>query len=93
MIGQVVREFLPWRHLLTYSEALVRVFNRHGRRDNAYKSRIKILVKALGIVEFARQVEEEWSHLADGPATLTDAEARPCRAAVRGTRVRDAGRK
>jgi sulfite reductase (NADPH) hemoprotein beta-component len=74
VIGQVVREFLPWQHLLTYSEALVRVFNRHGRRDNAYKARIKILVKAIGIVEFARQVEEEWSHLAGGPATLTDAE-------------------
>jgi sulfite reductase (NADPH) hemoprotein beta-component len=74
VIGQVVREFLPWRHLLTYSEALVRVFNRYGRRDNAYKSRIKILVRALGIVEFARQIKEEWSHLADGPATLTEAE-------------------
>ncbi|MGV0951433.1 MAG: nitrite/sulfite reductase, partial [Azonexus sp.] len=40
LLGQVVREFLPWQHLLTYSEALVRVFNRHGRRDNAYKARI-----------------------------------------------------
>jgi sulfite reductase (NADPH) hemoprotein beta-component len=74
LLGQVVREFLPWRHLLTYTEALVRVFNRHGRRDNAYKARIKILVKALGAEEFARQVEEEWSHLKDGPSTLTEAE-------------------
>ena len=74
MIGEVVREFLPWQHLLTYLEALLRVYNRYGRRDNAYKARIKILVKALGIEEFARQVEEEWSHLEDGPATLTDAE-------------------
>ena len=74
LLGQVVREFLPWPHLLTYTEALVRVYNRHGRRDNAYKARIKILVKALGIVDFARQVEEEWSHLKDGPQTLTAAE-------------------
>ena len=74
LLGQVVREFLPWQHLLTYTEALVRVFNRYGRRDNAYKARIKILVKALGVVEFARQVEEEWAHLKDGPATLTEAE-------------------
>ncbi len=74
LLGQVVRDFLPWRHLLTYAEALVRVFNRLGRRDNAYKARIKILVKALGVAEFARQVEEEWSHLKDGPSTLTEAE-------------------
>ena len=74
LLGQVVREFLPWQHLLTYTEALVRIFNRHGRRDNAYKARIKILVKALGREEFARQVEDEWSHLKDGPSTLTTAE-------------------
>jgi sulfite reductase (NADPH) hemoprotein beta-component len=74
LLGQVVREFLPWPHLLTYTEALVRVFNRYGRRDNAYKARIKILVKALGREEFARQVEAEWAHLKDGPSTLTDAE-------------------
>jgi sulfite reductase (NADPH) hemoprotein beta-component len=74
LLGQVVREFLPWQHLLTYTEALVRVFNRHGRRDNAYKARIKILVKALGREEFARQVDAEWSHLKNGPSTLTPAE-------------------
>jgi sulfite reductase (NADPH) hemoprotein beta-component len=74
LLGGVVREFLPWPHLLTYTEALVRVFNRHGRRDNAYKARIKILVKALGAEEFARQVDDEWSHLKSGPATLTQAE-------------------
>jgi len=74
LLGQVVSEFLPWQHLLTYTEALVRVFNRHGRRDNAYKARIKILVKALGREEFARQVDEEWSHLKDGPSTLTTSE-------------------
>jgi sulfite reductase (NADPH) hemoprotein beta-component len=74
LLGQVVREFLPWQHLLTYTEALVRVFNRHGRRDNAYKARIKILVKALGREEFARQVAAEWAHLENGATTLTDAE-------------------
>ncbi|MCF8198065.1 MAG: nitrite/sulfite reductase, partial [Sulfuritalea sp.] len=74
LLGQKLREFLPWQHLLTYSEALVRVYNRLGRRDNAYKSRIKILVKAIGSTEFARQVEAEWAHLRDGPATLTQSE-------------------
>jgi sulfite reductase (NADPH) hemoprotein beta-component len=74
LLGQVVREFLPWPHLLTYTEALVRVYNRFGRRDNPYKARIKILVKSLGAAEFARQVEEEWAHSKDGPSTLTEAE-------------------
>ncbi len=74
MIGSVIREFLPWRHLLSYCEAILRVYNRFGRRDNAFKARIKILVKALGASEFARLIEEEWTHLKDGPATLTEAE-------------------
>ncbi|MEI7968560.1 MAG: nitrite/sulfite reductase [Betaproteobacteria bacterium] len=74
MLGVVIREFLPWRHMASYTEAILRVYNRHGRRDNMYKARIKILVKALGAEEFARQVEAEWAHLADGPATLTQAE-------------------
>ena len=72
--GQIVREFLPWQHILTYCEAILRVYNRFGRRDNAYKARIKILVQALGVEEFARLVEDDWSHLKDGPATLTQAE-------------------
>jgi len=72
--GQIVREFLPWQHILTYCEAILRVYNRFGRRDNAYKARIKILVQSLGVEEFARQVEAEWAHLVDGPATLTQAE-------------------
>ena len=74
IIGKVVRDFLPRRHLLTYLDALLRVYNRYGRRDNLYKARIKILVNALGVEEFARQIEEEWSFLKDGPATLTDVE-------------------
>ena len=72
--GQIVREFLPWQHILTYCEAILRVYNRFGRRDNAYKARIKILVQSLGVDEFARQVEAEWMHLVDGPATITQAE-------------------
>ncbi|MBI5923655.1 MAG: nitrite/sulfite reductase [Betaproteobacteria bacterium] len=75
ILAQVLREFLPWRHVLTYAEAILRTYNLHGRRDNKYKARIKILVQALGIGEFARQVEAEWAHLKEGPATLTEAEA------------------
>ncbi len=71
IIGPVIREFLPWQHMNTYVEAALRVYNRYGRRDNLYKARIKILVKALGAEEFARQVEEEWALTKDGPDTLT----------------------
>jgi len=74
LIGQAINEFLPWQHLFTYLEAILRVYNRYGRRDNMTKARIKILVKALGAVEFARQVAEEWSFLKDGPNTLTATE-------------------
>ncbi|BBI61980.1 hypothetical protein HSBAA_32860 [Vreelandella sulfidaeris] len=73
MIADVVREDLPWQHLLTYLEACVRVYNQFGRRDNKFKARIKILVKALGIDEFRRRVDEEWAHLKDGPQTLNQA--------------------
>ncbi len=74
ILGTVIREHLEWQHVLSYCEAIIRVYNIHGRRDNAYKARIKILVKALGIEEFKRQVEEEWAHLKDGPLTITQAE-------------------
>jgi len=74
ILGLQIREGLPWQHLLSYVEAVLRVYNRHGRRDNKYKARIKILVKALGIEAFAEEVEEEWEHLKDGPAQLTDVE-------------------
>jgi sulfite reductase (NADPH) hemoprotein beta-component len=60
IIGQVVREFLPREHLLTYLEAILRVYNLEGRRDNIHKARIKILVRSLGIEEFRRRVEAEW---------------------------------
>ncbi|CAI8832839.1 nitrite/sulfite reductase [Pseudomonas chlororaphis] len=74
ILSQQIRDGLPWQHLLSYVEAVLRVYNRHGRRDNKYKARIKILVKALGIEAFAKEVEEEWQHLKDGPAQLTEAE-------------------
>ncbi|KAB0507887.1 nitrite/sulfite reductase [Pseudomonas moorei] len=74
ILGLQIREGLPWQHLLSYVEAVLRVYNRHGRRDNKYKARIKILVKALGIEAFAREVEEEWQYLRDGPAQLTQDE-------------------
>jgi sulfite reductase (NADPH) hemoprotein beta-component len=76
IVGHVIREFLPWRHLLTYLDAILRVYNRHGRRDNIHKARIKILVKERGVDRFRAEVDEEWSHLKDGPATVTWAEIR-----------------
>jgi len=75
ILGQIVRDFLPWPDLLSYAEAVLRVYNLHGRRDNLYKARIKILVQSLGIAEFARQVEAEWAHLRGGPLTIAAAEA------------------
>jgi sulfite reductase (NADPH) hemoprotein beta-component len=74
IIAQPLREGLSWRDLLSYVEAILRVYNRHGRRDNKYKARIKILVKALGIEAFAAEVEREWQMIKDGPAQLTDDE-------------------
>ncbi len=71
IIGKVIREFLPWKHLLTYLEAVLRVYNRHGRRDNLYKARIKILVKERTLPVYRDEVEAEWASLVDGPATLT----------------------
>ncbi len=74
ILGTVIREHLDWQHALTYFEAIIRVYNIHGRRDNAYKARIKILVKALGIEEFKKQVEAEWLHLKSNPNTITETE-------------------
>ncbi len=72
--GEVIRDFLPWQDILSYCEAILRVYNRYGRRDNAYKARIKILVQALGIEAFREQVEAEWAHSQGGPMTITQAE-------------------
>jgi sulfite reductase (NADPH) hemoprotein beta-component len=71
IVGQVIREFLPWRHLITYLEAVLRVYNRYGRRDNLYKARIKILVKERTLAVYRDEVEAEWAQLVDGPGTLT----------------------
>ena len=71
ILGQVIREFLPWPHLLTYLEAILRVYNRYGRRDNIHKARIKILLKERGVERFRDEVEAEWAHLQGSAATLS----------------------
>ena len=71
VIGSEICAFVPWQHAITYLESIVRVYNEYGRRDNMYKARIKILVKAIGIEEFRRQVEEDWKYTKDGPCTIT----------------------
>ena len=70
VIGSLIREGLEERHLLTYLEAILRVYNRYGRRDNKYKARIKILVRAMTPAVFRERVDAEWEHLRDGPSTL-----------------------
>lgn len=70
VIGKVICEFLPREHILSYSEAILRVYNQYGRRDNKYKARIKILVKALGIKKFKELVEQEWRHIKDSELKL-----------------------
>jgi sulfite reductase (NADPH) hemoprotein beta-component len=65
IIGQVIREFLPLPDLLSYLEAILRVYNRYGRRDNIHKARIKVLVKSVGIERFREQVEAEWQAARD----------------------------
>ncbi|WP_237056723.1 nitrite/sulfite reductase [Microbulbifer sediminum] len=71
VIAEKIREFLPEEDLLSYLEAIVRVYNQLGRRDNKYKARIKILVKALGPEEFGRRVEREWEQIRGGADRLT----------------------
>ena len=74
ILGSLIKQGLPWNVLPSYLTALLRVYNRFGRRDNLYKARIKILVKALGPEEFARQVEGEWAHIQDSDDNFTQAE-------------------
>ena len=78
MIGQEVFDFVEQKHLLTALEAILRVYNRQGRRDNKYKARIKILVKETGIEKFRKDVLEEWQRIKEGAQTLTDAEIQRC---------------
>jgi sulfite reductase (NADPH) hemoprotein beta-component len=74
VIGQVIREYLPRKHLLSYLEAVLRVYNREGRRDNIHKARIKILVRSLGVEEFRRRVESEWQLIGNGRLELDESE-------------------
>jgi sulfite reductase (NADPH) hemoprotein beta-component len=74
MIGHLIRDFLPEEDLLSYAEAILRVYNLFGRRDNKYKARIKILVHEAGADEIRRQVEEEWSRIRHGALALPEAE-------------------
>ncbi|NML28015.1 nitrite/sulfite reductase [Zoogloea dura] len=72
MVGKVLCDFLPREELLNYFDAILRVYNRHGRRDNKYKARIKILVKDLGLEAFAREVDDEWAWSRGGPGCIAD---------------------
>ena len=74
IIGHVIREFLPRAEILNYLDAILRTYNRFGRRDNKWKARIKILVKERTPQQFARDVDDEWSHLQGGVATVPEAE-------------------
>jgi sulfite reductase (NADPH) hemoprotein beta-component len=79
VIASLIREGLAVEHLLTYLEAILRVYNRYGRRDNKYKARIKILLRAMTADKFRAEVDTEWAHLENGPGTLTQTEvARVC---------------
>ena len=72
-IGKTIKPFLPKRDLLSYVEAILRVYNQFGRRDNIYKARIKILVHELGAEAFAKEVEAEWQSIKDGTLALDPA--------------------
>ena len=72
MIAKKVKDFLPESDLLSYTTAIMRVYNLHGRRDNKYKARIKILVHETGLNELKAQIETEWAHLKDTELKLPD---------------------
>lgn len=74
MTGAVIGEFVPWQDLLAYLESILRVYNKYGNRDNKYKARIKILVKALGAEKYRELVEQEFAELKGGEMTLTGEE-------------------
>ncbi len=71
-IAKTIKPFVRGRDILSYVEAILRVYNQYGRRDNIYKARIKILVHELGIEKFAAEVEQTWREIAEGPLTLDD---------------------
>ena len=74
ILGPVLRERLDWFDMLTYTHAVMRVYNELGRRDNLTKARIKILVRSVGIEKFRDMVEAEWADLRNGPHKLSEAE-------------------
>jgi len=78
VIGKEIFDFVEKKHLLTALEAILRVYNREGRRDNKYKARIKILVKETGVEEFKKKVIEQWALIKDSSLTLTDEEIDRC---------------
>lgn len=80
VIGQEMIPFLEKQHLLTFLEAILRVYNRLGRRDNKYKARIKILVKETGVEEFRAKVFREWEQIKGNALTLTEEEIARCKA-------------
>ncbi len=73
IVGVVINEFLPWQHLITYLEAILRAYNLNGRRDNKYKARIKITVKETGVEQFSKLVNDEFEATKNGASLLTDA--------------------
>ena len=96
IVGTVIRDFLPWQHLISYLEAILRVYNRLGRRDNKYKARIKILVKESTPAQFTEWVESEFEATKNGPQLLTQVQvdaiaARFTQSAYRELPVDDAG--
>jgi sulfite reductase (NADPH) hemoprotein beta-component len=83
IIGALIRDFLPLENLLGYLEAILRVYNRHGRRDNIHKARIKMLVKSLGTARFRDEVEAEWQACRGSAPVLTSADVERMRAFFR----------
>lgn len=83
VVGTLIREFLPLADLLGYLEAILRVYNRYGRRDNIHKARIKVLVKSLGPARFREEVETEWLACRDSAALLTAADVERMRGCFR----------
>jgi sulfite reductase (NADPH) hemoprotein beta-component len=72
-LAQTIRPFLPARDLLSYVEAILRIYNQYGRRDNIHKARVKILIHQIGLDKFREEVEEEWNAIKDGPLAIDDA--------------------
>jgi len=79
MVGELIGKAVPWQHLLSYIEAVLRMYNKYGIRDNKYKARIKIIVKAMGVERIRELVEREFALLKDGPMTLTEEEVQRMR--------------